>query len=117
MAVPDFKSKDYYKILGLERDASPSEISAAYQRLATQDFAEMPPSKGVGEEKFRKITQAYEVLIDEHRRKVYDKVGTESLSRAVVEFNPKPQLKRPAQRKVLDQPGETTKLDMTACPW
>lgn len=62
---------DLYKILGVARDATQKEISAAYRKLAAKHH----PDRGGDPETFKPIAQAYEVLGDEERRKRYDETG------------------------------------------
>ena len=66
----DYK-KDYYKILGVPRNASQEEIKKAYYRLAHKYH----PDKGGDEEKFKEINEAYRVLSDKEKRAQYDKYG------------------------------------------
>ena len=63
--------KDYYDILGVSRDASEAEIKKAFRRLA----AKYHPDKGGDEAKFKEINEAYEVLSDPEKRKMYDQLG------------------------------------------
>lgn len=63
--------EDYYKILGLERDATPDQIKKAYRNLAKTHH----PDVGGNEEEFKKISTAYEVLSDEQKRANYDNGG------------------------------------------
>lgn len=63
--------KDYYKILGVPRDASEEEIKKAYRRLAHKYH----PDKGGDEKKFKEINEAYQVLSDKEKRAQYDKFG------------------------------------------
>jgi len=63
--------KDYYKILGVPRDASEEEIKKAYRRLAHKYH----PDKGGDEKKFKEINEAYQVLSDKQKRAQYDKFG------------------------------------------
>ncbi len=63
--------EDYYKILGVSRDASKDEIKKAYRKLAHKYH----PDKGGDEETFKKISEAYHVLSDEKKRAQYDRFG------------------------------------------
>lgn len=64
-------SKDYYKVLGVDRDASKEEIKRAYYKLAHKHH----PDKGGNEEKFKEINEAYQVLSDKEKRNRYDQYG------------------------------------------
>lgn len=66
-------SKDYYKILGVQRSASPEEIKAAFRKLAHQHH---PDKKGGSTEKFKELNEAYQALSDAEKRKQYDQFGT-----------------------------------------
>jgi len=66
-------SKDYYKILGVSKDASKDEIRRAYRELAHQHH---PDKKGGDEKKFKEINEAYQVLSDDNKRQQYDQFGT-----------------------------------------
>lgn len=72
------KFQDYYEILGLKRDATEKEIKAAYRKLARKWHPDLhPPSeKNKVEEKFKKINEAYEVLMDKDKRARYDQLGS-----------------------------------------
>jgi len=75
-AAPDIKSEDYYKVLGVERSASDSEIAKAYKKLALKYHPDKnPDNKEQAEEQFKVITEAYEVLHDAEKRKAYDQFG------------------------------------------
>ncbi|MCD6550357.1 molecular chaperone DnaJ [bacterium] len=63
--------KDYYKILGVSRNASQEEIKKAYRRLAHKYH----PDKGGDEKKFKEINEAYQVLSDKEKRAQYDRFG------------------------------------------
>lgn len=65
---------DYYKILGVSREASADEIKKAFRKLARTHH----PDAGGDEAKFKEINEAYEVLSDEKKRKLYDQYGTAS---------------------------------------
>ena len=73
MATTDYK--DYYKILGVEKGADAKEIKKAYRRLARKYHPDVNPNNTEASEKFREISEAYEVLGDEEKRQVYDKYG------------------------------------------
>jgi len=67
--------KDYYKILGVERSASVKDIKQAYRRLARKHHPDVNPGDKASEEKFKEISEAYEVLSDKEKRAKYDQFG------------------------------------------
>ncbi len=67
--------KDYYKIMGVKRSASETEVKAAYRRLARKHHPDVNPNDKAAEEKFKQIQEAYDVLSDEKKRKVFDRFG------------------------------------------
>lgn len=69
--------KDYYKTLGVPRTANADDIKKAYRALARQYHPDARPNDKVAEQKFKEITEAYEVLGDADKRKKYDRVGTD----------------------------------------
>lgn len=73
--------KDYYEILGIPRNATKEEIKQAYRRLAKKYHPDMNPNnRKEAEEKFKEISEAYEVLIDDEKRRLYDLYGHEGVS-------------------------------------
>ena len=66
--------KDYYKILGVERDAKEAEIKTAYRRLARKYHPDVS-KEAKAEEKFKEVGEAYEVLKDTEKRQAYDQLG------------------------------------------
>ncbi len=68
--------KDYYKILGVDRNATLDEIKKAYRKLAQKYHPDRNPGNKEAEEKFKDINEAYEVLSDPDKRSKYDNLGT-----------------------------------------
>lgn len=67
--------KDYYQILGVKKDAKADEIKKAYRRLARKHHPDVNPGDKVAEDKFKDVQEAYDVLSDEKKRKVFDRFG------------------------------------------
>lgn len=67
--------KDYYKTLGVSKDASQDEIKKAYRKLAVKYHPDKNPDDQAAEDKFKDIAEAYEVLKDPEKRKQYDTLG------------------------------------------
>lgn len=73
--------KDYYKILGVEKNADADEIKKAYRRLVTKHHPDRnKDNPKAAEEKFKEVNEAYEVLKDDQKRAAYDRFGSEGLS-------------------------------------
>ncbi|XP_053201541.1 dnaJ homolog subfamily B member 4-like [Panonychus citri] len=70
--------KDYYKTLGLSKNATEEEVKKAYKKLALKFHPDKNKSPGA-EEKFKEIAEAYDVLSDKEKRQVYDMCGEEGL--------------------------------------
>jgi curved DNA-binding protein len=73
MASTDFK--DYYDILGVSKTATEDEIKKTFRKLALKYHPDRNPGDKVAEEKFKGISEAYEVLSDPEKRKKYDQFG------------------------------------------
>src|SRR2546430_178956 len=67
--------RDYYDVLGVPRSASEKGIRQAYRKLARQYHPDLNPNDKQAEAKFKEIGQAYEVLSDADKRKLYDRWG------------------------------------------
>lgn len=79
--------KDYYEILGVPRNASQEEIKKAYRRLAMQYHPDRNPGDKQAEEKFKEISEAYEVLSNEEKRRIYDQYGHAGLQGHVPDYS------------------------------
>jgi len=73
--------KDYYAILGVPRNATQEEIKKAYRRLALKYHPDRNPGDREAEERFKEISEAYEVLSDPEKRAIYDSQGMAGLHR------------------------------------
>ncbi len=67
--------RDYYEILGVQRDSSDQEIKSAYRKLALQFHPDRNPNNPDAEEKFKEASEAYAVLADVEKRGMYDRFG------------------------------------------
>ena len=66
---------DYYKILGVEKTATPTEIKSAFRKLARKYHPDLNPNDKDATKKFQEINEANEVLSDPEKRKKYDQYG------------------------------------------
>jgi molecular chaperone DnaJ len=69
-------SKDYYKILGVEKGASEEDLKKAYRKLAVKHHPDKNPNNKEAEEKFKEINEAYETLGDKDKKERYDRNGS-----------------------------------------
>ena len=67
--------QDYYEVLGIGKQADEKEIKRAYRKLAKKYHPDMNPGDKVAEQKFKEVTEAYNVLSDKEKKKLYDQFG------------------------------------------
>jgi curved DNA-binding protein len=97
------KYKDYYKILGVARDASANDIKKAYRKLARKYHPDVSKEKNA-EEMFKEMAEAYETLKDPEKRAAFDQLGSHAAGQ---EFRPPPDWGQHfASGSPFDQPGQ-----------
>ncbi len=69
-------AKDYYKVLGIEKNASDDDIKRAYRKLAKKYHPDTNPNNPEAESRFKEVNEANEVLSDKEKREMYDRFGT-----------------------------------------
>ena len=74
MTNADWANKDFYKTLGVSKDATAADIKKAYRKLARANHPDSKPGDKVAEERFKAIAEAYDVIGDEQKRKQYDEL-------------------------------------------
>ena len=67
--------RDYYECLSVTKNASEKEIKSAYRRLAKKYHPDTNPGDQQAEQRFKEVTEAYNVLSDKEKRKLYDRFG------------------------------------------
>lgn len=72
MSTKDYMGKDYYKTLGVSKDAKPEEIKKAFRKLARDSHPDQHPGDRAAEKRFKESSEAYSVLSDIKKRKEYD---------------------------------------------
>ncbi|MFP3988963.1 molecular chaperone DnaJ [Streptomyces sp. E11-3] len=76
MSTKDFIEKDYYKVLGVPKDATEAEIKKAYRKLAREFHPDANKGNAKAEERFKEVSEANDVLGDPKKRKEYDEART-----------------------------------------
>lgn len=76
MSTKDYLEKDFYKVLGVPKTASQEEIKKAYRKLARKYHPDANKGDSDAENRFKEVSEAYDVLSDEKRRKEYDEART-----------------------------------------
>ncbi|MCG7422823.1 DnaJ domain-containing protein, partial [Micrococcus sp. ACRRV] len=74
MASQDWLEKDFYQVLGVSKDASESDIKKAYRTLARKHHPDQNPGDAAAEQRFKEISEAYDVLSDPKDRQEYDAI-------------------------------------------
>src|SRR6478609_11929186 len=72
--------KNYYDLLGVQKDASEQDIKSAFRKLALKYHPDRNPDDKVAEEKFKELGEAYDVLGDPEKRAAYDRFGHAAFS-------------------------------------
>ena len=75
MSTKDWLEKDYYKVLGVSKDAKPDELKKAYRKMAMKYHPDKNPGDAAAEAAFKEAAEAYEVLSDDQKRARYDRYG------------------------------------------
>ncbi|MGJ9422544.1 molecular chaperone DnaJ [Aeromicrobium sp. CF3.5] len=76
MSSSDWASKDFYKTLGVAKDASAADVKKAYRKLARDNHPDSHPGNKAAEERFKEVSEAYSVLSSADKRKEYDEQRT-----------------------------------------
>ena len=77
--MADANKRDYYEVLGVEKNATPEQIKKAYRKLAKKYHPDMNPGDDEAANKFKEVNEAYEVLSDEDKKAKYDQFGFDGL--------------------------------------
>jgi molecular chaperone DnaJ len=82
------EKRDYYEVLGVQRDASVDDIKKSFRRLAVKYHPDKNPDDSTAEERFKEAAEAYEVLCDQEKRARYDRYGHAATNGAAGGFDP-----------------------------
>jgi molecular chaperone DnaJ len=82
------EKRDYYEVLGVERNATDEEIKRAYRKLAVKFHPDKNPDDPHAEERFKELGEAYDVLMDSDKRAAYDRFGHAAFAPGGVGFGP-----------------------------
>jgi molecular chaperone DnaJ len=74
-SIPSTMQRDHYEVLGVRRDASPEEIKSAFKKLAAQWHPDRNQGDPSAHDRFKELNLAYQVLSDDNRRTLYDRLG------------------------------------------
>jgi molecular chaperone DnaJ len=74
MTNADWANKDFYKVLGVSKDASAADVKKAYRKLARENHPDSHPGNQAAEDRFKAIAEAYDVVGDPEKRKQYDEL-------------------------------------------
>ncbi len=74
MSQADWANKDFYKVLGVPKDADQAAIKKAYRKLARENHPDSKPGNKAAEERFKEVAEAYDVVGDVEKRKQYDEM-------------------------------------------
>ncbi|MGE0631928.1 MAG: DnaJ C-terminal domain-containing protein [Pseudobdellovibrionaceae bacterium] len=80
--------RDYYEILGVSKTATPEELKKAFRKLALKFHPDKNPGDKKSEEKFKEVSEAYEVLSDDKKRQMYDQFGHAGTNASAGGFRP-----------------------------
>ena len=69
------QKRDYYEVLGVDKNATPDQIKKAYRKKAIEFHPDRNPGNKEAEEKFKEAAEAYDVLSDEKKKQLYDQYG------------------------------------------